>query len=136
MRFVVSVAAGAFACTGVLAAGPEATFLGGRTFAVVGDCAKIGRVAEVGGTPATPLLLTAKGYSGPDGVCRFTNIDERYAGRIWTVSMVCTKDGGREIHRSQVWRRLSETSFAVTEARDQTTWAACTASEAARRPRS
>lgn len=116
--------------TKAAAADPHATFLGTQTYAAAADCPKLKRVADVASAtttlPPMPKSLSAKGFDGPDGLCRFTNISERYVDRIWTTSMTCSGGApGRDEYRSQVWRKQTDGSFLMTEARDVTTWIAC-----------
>jgi hypothetical protein len=109
---------------------PLAAFLGKRTYAVAADCPKFKRFALAGNLAKAPeplpKTLSAKGYVGPDGTCTFTNVVERYADRVWTVSMVCkagTDAGGDQ--RTQVWRKQADGSLTITELRDAATWVAC-----------
>jgi hypothetical protein len=109
---------------------PVATFLGQKTYATAADCPKLKRVAQAGvlakAAEPLPKTLSAKGYVGPEGTCTFTNVVERYADRVWTVSMVCKSDtASAGDQRTQVWRKQPDGSLTITELRDAATWVAC-----------
>jgi hypothetical protein len=131
MRTLFLVTTSCLAIAHVAAAdAPVANFLGQKTFATAADCPKLKRVAQAGvlakAAEPLPKTLSAKGYVGPDGTCTFTNVVERYADRVWTVSMVCNSGSAPAgDQRTQVWRKQPDGSLTITELRDAATWLAC-----------
>jgi hypothetical protein len=114
----------------VAAAAPEALFLGRAVYLTAADCPAFRKNAAGGSRPPTTVLttLTAKGYASGGTVCTFSNIDERYKGRIWTATLVCTTEGNTDsVRRTEVWRRQPDGALAVTVGKTSTTWVACAA---------
>jgi hypothetical protein len=109
------------------AADPEAIFLGESVYTTAADCPKVRKLAAGGprSLETVPTTLTAKGYTSFDGSCRFVNIDERYKGRIWTVSLTCGEGRADSVLRTEVWRRQTDGSLTVTVNKTSTTFIAC-----------
>jgi hypothetical protein len=107
----------------------QATFLGTTVYTTTADCPLLKKLAT--GTPRSlttvPETLTAKGYQSWEGGCSFTNIVERYNGRLWTVSMRCSEGAIENQPRTEVWRKLANGSLTVTAGKTPTTLIACSA---------
>jgi hypothetical protein len=116
-----------FCATPAGAADIQATFLGQTVYTTAASCPAYKKL--VAGGPRSlntvPETLSASGYASWEGGCRFTNIDERYKGRIWTVSMRCDEGAIENVARSEVWRRQADGSLTVTLDKTSTTLIAC-----------
>jgi hypothetical protein len=122
----------AFASSAAATAAPEAAFLGDAVYTTAADCPKHRKVLSGGprGPATDPTVLTAKGYASWQSSCAFVNIDERYKGRIWTVSLSCRADGVESL-RTEVWRRQPDGELTITVNKTSTIYAACIAAPAA-----
>jgi hypothetical protein len=138
MRPVLSFAFTLAVMPTAVAADIEAAFLGQSVYTTAADCPTYKTLAAGGlrSPAAAPTTLTAKGYTSFQGACTFSNVDERYKDRIWTVTLVCSIDGaGDSVRRSEVWRRQPDGSLSITVGKTSTTFVMCaTERQSAKKP--
>ena len=105
----------------------DAGFLGATVYTTAADCPLQKKL--VAGGPrnlnTVPETLSAKGYRSWEGGCTFTNIVERYKGRLWTVSMRCSEGATENLPRTEVWRKAADGSLTVTADKKPTVLIAC-----------
>ncbi len=106
----------------------DAGFLGTTVYTTAADCPLYRAIAAGGprNLNTVPETLSAKGYRSWEGGCRFTNIVERYKGRLWTVSMRCSEGATENLPRTEVWRKAADGSLTVTADKKPTVLIACT----------
>jgi hypothetical protein len=101
--------------------------LGRSVYTTAKDCPLYKKLAAGGprNLNTVPETLTAQGYRSWEGGCTFTNIVERYKGRLWTVSMRCSDGAIENRPRTEVWRKAADGAITVSADKTVTTLIAC-----------